>query len=61
MRNDIVTNKQAGFEFYLRLVRFTVQYTQKLLLRTDLENTYFVTAQGPVFNQCLDRKIVPVI
>ena len=61
MRNDIVTNKQAGFEFYLRLVRFTVQYTQKLLLRTDLVNTYFVTAQGPVFNQCLDRKRVPVI
>ena len=50
MRNDIVTNKQAGFEFYLRLVRFTVQYTQKLLLRTDLVDTYCVIAQVPLIN-----------
>ena len=44
----IVTNNQAGFEFYLSYLIFKISYTQDLLLRTGLVNTYIVTAKDPI-------------
>ena len=51
-----VTNEQAGFNFYLKWVRFHIYYIQELLLGTVLLKKYFATAQVPLFIHFLEKE-----
>ena len=50
MRNAFVSNEEAGSDFYLRWIRFPMDYIQELLSGTVLVNAYSNNAQVPVCN-----------